>query len=348
MTNSKWFGTSDADPIADIMRRLNAVEAYANDVERRFANLDSPQAIARVDPVSYMNPFEGQRAIDPADEQHMWYSNGMWRKAGGLAFYEIKVFEDINTVVVGDDKFIWEIPEDLDGAEIVKVEGFISTVGGSTTQVAMRLASPAGTSASDILSSKITIDSGEYNSKDASVQPVVIPGTIVSWGDHLHIDVDASGGGTGLGIIVVVSPSPVGSVLLEGFQGPPGGVTNWTGPWGNGNTYVAGDVVNNGGVTYVAMVDHTSGEVPGEFGHANPIGATFSNITVSANYSVVISHSLTANGPIQITKLTAAFSGLGGGVGAQVLKGVVYTDVAGVPTTLIGTSAEISIPVSKF
>jgi hypothetical protein len=277
MTNSKWFSNADPDVIGDLLRRISAVETYANDLERRFANLDSPYPIARVDPVSYLNPYEGQRAIDPTDEQHMWYSNGEWRKAAGFGIYEIKVFEDINPVVVGDDKFIWEIPEDLDEAEVIKVEGFVSTVGSGSTQVAIRLASPPGSVPADILSAKIIIDAGEHNSKDAGAQPVINTNTIVAWGDHLHIDVDAAGSGAkGLGIIVVCNPSPAGSGTFQGEQGPPGGVIGWMGqfpggsaaattPGGAGSAwvtatgYTTGNVVVNGGTYYVATANHTSG-----------------------------------------------------------------------------------------
>jgi hypothetical protein len=67
-----------------LLRRQAALESHITDLERQIANFDSPAPISRVDPVTYLNPYEGQRAVDPADEQHMWYSNGQWRKAGGL------------------------------------------------------------------------------------------------------------------------------------------------------------------------------------------------------------------------------------------------------------------------
>jgi hypothetical protein len=73
----------------------------------------------------------------------------------GLAIYEIKVFEDVNDVTTGDDKFVWEIPEDLDQAELIKVEAFITTAGGSTTQIQLRHSAPCAVG-TDILSTKIT------------------------------------------------------------------------------------------------------------------------------------------------------------------------------------------------
>lgn len=197
--------------------------------------------------------------------------------SGNLAIYEIKVFEDINQVITGADKFVWEIPEDLDNSEIIKVEGFISTAGGSTTQIDIRHSDPCDVGAS-ILSTVITIDAGECNSKDAATQPVVSGGAVtVAWGDHLHIDVQAAGSGAkGLGIIVTLTPSPLGSVTIQGSQGPPGGVTQFQGPypggaaaagtpggagsaWMTATGYTVGQVVQSGGTYYVVTVNHTSG-----------------------------------------------------------------------------------------
>ena len=175
----------------------------------------------------------------------------------GVAIHEIKVFEDINEVVVGDDKFIWEIPEDLDGATIIRVAGFVTTAGTGSTQVAIRLSDPCETGA-DILDEKITIDSGLCGSFESAVQPEVAVDTTVTWGQHLHIDVDAAGtGALGLGVHVIYT-ALIGSVGVQGEQGPPGGVTQWNGAWTIATNYVAGDIVIHNGVIYVATADHTS------------------------------------------------------------------------------------------
>src|SRR5262245_32956077 len=138
MTNRKWFGNEETDLIDEVFRRLGGLSAAVENLERKLDNQHSIRPLTRVDPETYLNPYEGQRAIDPSDEQHMWYSNGQWRKAGGLAVHEIKVFEDIVPVTTGDTKFDFEIAEDLHNAELVKVEAFLSTPGGSTTQVQLR------------------------------------------------------------------------------------------------------------------------------------------------------------------------------------------------------------------
>ncbi len=183
---------------------------------------------------------------------------------GGVAIYEIKVFEDINPVLTGDDAFVWEIPEDLDGAAIVKVEAFISTAGADDLEVQIRQSDPCDTG-TDILSTPITIDAGDCNSKDAAVQPVISGGQWdVAWGDHLHIDVDADGDGAkGLGVIVTLTPSALASVILQGAEGPqgaPGGITAWMGEWDAGTTYNPDEAVSHLGSSYVAINTNTNVE----------------------------------------------------------------------------------------
>lgn len=322
MTNSKWFGNSDADPIADIMRRINAVESYANDLERRLANLDSPQPLARVDPATYLNPYEGQRAIDPSDEQHMWYSNGMWRKGGGgPGIYAIEVFEADTVVKVLDNKFEWEVPEDLDGSTLVKVDAYLTAPSTSgTVQVMLSKESPAGSAGADLLSTKINIDVGEYNMKDAATQPVINTGVATfAWGDHIRIDIDNAGtGAKGLGIIGYFVPNVTAAIAIQGAKGDPGGVTNWSGTWtGNDSVgtwttatgYTTGQVVLSGGTYYVATASHTSGSLtqPG-------IGANWATVWQAVTY--VTGEAVNNNGTTYIstvdhTATTASEPGVG-------------------------------------
>lgn len=172
---------------------------------------------------------------------------------GGQAIYEIKVFEDDNLLVAGDGAFVFEIPEDLDTAVLTKAEAFVTTVASAvTTEIQIRNV----TAAVDMLSTKISIDVGQKNSKDAFTQPVVnLANDDVSWGDHIAIDVDAAGtGAKGLGIILYFLPAATVALVLQGSQGPPGGITSWEGEWQVGPvTYLTGQVVNNGGTSYVAI-----------------------------------------------------------------------------------------------
>jgi len=138
-----------------------------------------------------------------------------------LAMWPIKVGRDNLQVQTGDARFVWEIPEDLDGHVLMKVAAFISNPGSGTTEVMIRDVQ----SSIDILSTPITIDSGEKSSKTAATLPVVDPTYAeVAWGQQLAIDVDSAAvGATGLGVYFyfLASPDAVGVVT-----GPPG--TNGT------------------------------------------------------------------------------------------------------------------------
>lgn len=114
---------------------------------------------------------------------------------------EIKVFSDTQGVATGDGKFIFEIPEDTDGMNLVAIETYVTTVSSSgkpTVQIRNV------TQAVDMLTTKCEIDANEKNSKDAVTQPVIdTANDDVAWGDHIAIDVDVAGTGTkGLGVIL--------------------------------------------------------------------------------------------------------------------------------------------------
>lgn len=179
---------------------------------------------------------------------------------GGVAVYEIKVFEDVNVVVVGDGVFYWPIPTDLGEADIILIEGGVSTPSGSGSvqvQVAHSVDGAAGPW-SDVLTTKVTILEGEYN--DDETAEVGSGGTwTVQDGDWLRIDVDAAGDGAqGLAMMVALTPSPLGSVIVSGSQGRPGGIVNWTGAWTTATAYSENDAVTHNGSSYVALQSHTS------------------------------------------------------------------------------------------
>lgn len=126
-----------------------------------------------------------------------------------VGFYEIKVFPDEGTgseTVTGDGKFIWVIPYDLDGTNLVDADAFVTTVGSGATIIQIRNI----TQAVDMLTTRITIDANEYHSfpPGASVQADIDEdnNTVVT-GDRLAIDVDTAGAGSkGLGVMLRFDP----------------------------------------------------------------------------------------------------------------------------------------------
>lgn len=118
-----------------------------------------------------------------------------------VAVLFIKVFSDTQTVTTGDQKFEFEVSEDMDGMNLTRVESYVTTVSSSgkpTVQIRNR------TQTADMLSTKVEIDASEFNSKDAATQVVIdTANDDVAWGDHIAIDVDVAGtGAMGLGVML--------------------------------------------------------------------------------------------------------------------------------------------------
>lgn len=120
------------------------------------------------------------------------------------AHYEIKLFSDTVTATTGDGKFIFAIPEDLDGFSLFSAEAFVSTVSSSgNPTIQVRNVSAAV----DMLSTRITIDSGEPTSYTAATPSVVNSlNALVATGQLIALDVDVAGtSAKGLGVILVFS-----------------------------------------------------------------------------------------------------------------------------------------------
>jgi hypothetical protein len=117
----------------------------------------------------------------------------------GYAVLFIKVFADDLAVAAGDGKFMFDISEDMDGMELVIVESYITTVSSSG---AVTVTIRNNTQSVEMLTTGVTIDQGEKNSRYAAT-PYVISTTNddVAWADELSINVDAAGtGAKGLGV----------------------------------------------------------------------------------------------------------------------------------------------------
>jgi hypothetical protein len=124
------------------------------------------------------------------------------RPASNTAQFDIKVFGDTQTLATGDGKFIFAIPEDLNGYNLTSAEAYVTTVSSSglpTVQIRNI------TQATDMLSTKVTIDVSEFTSYTAATRSVVdTANDDVATGNRIAIDVDAKGtGAKGLGVILV-------------------------------------------------------------------------------------------------------------------------------------------------
>ena len=78
---------------------------------------------------------------------------------------EIKVVADTSDVTTGDGKFIFAIPNDLDGTSLVDAQAYVTTVSSSgTPTVQIRNI----TQGADMLTTRITIDVSEFTSYTAA------------------------------------------------------------------------------------------------------------------------------------------------------------------------------------
>lgn len=130
--------------------------------------------------------------------------------------YEIKIFLDeghpaailfpeLAEVATGDGVFIWPIPRDVAGSYLREAEAGVSTAGGVTFQLRrMRV----GSADVDMLSTKVTIDGGEFTSYTAATPSVVnVLNSQVALGDRISVDIDAiSGTPKGLAVIFNFGP----------------------------------------------------------------------------------------------------------------------------------------------
>lgn len=180
------------------------------------------------------------RHAPPGDElENTRDHERIWHELGDLAGsrpvegtpYHIKVFRDQADVSAGSDVFIWAVPSELNGLNIIGVEAYVTTVSSSgPVQVSIR----NRRTGADVLSDPVVIDEGLEDSEDSTARSSVNGGNAgVLAKDKLIIDVDSAGtGAKGLGVMVMFDSDPGGSAGT-GPPGPPGPI----GPPGSGTGF---------------------------------------------------------------------------------------------------------------
>ncbi len=106
----------------------------------------------------------------------------------------LKVIADDTALTTGDGKMYFTIPVELNGMNLVSVGAHVYTVSSSGTPT---IQIHNATDSQDMLSTRITIDANEKDSKDATAAAVIdTTHDDVATGDEIRIDVDVAGTGT--------------------------------------------------------------------------------------------------------------------------------------------------------
>lgn len=119
----------------------------------------------------------------------------------GTKSIAIQVTDGSGAITTGDGKAYVRIPSSLNGMNIVSVAASLtapSTSGTPTIMIARGRQAAAGTAHAfvDVLSTAITIDANEYDSKDATTAAVInTSNDDLATGDLIRVDVDGVGSG---------------------------------------------------------------------------------------------------------------------------------------------------------
>jgi hypothetical protein len=123
----------------------------------------------------------------------------------GQRIIEIALVDNNTDTAVADGvgDIFWTVPEELDGWNIVNAHAAVGTAGTTgTTDVQIHNV----TSAADVLSTKITIDSGETSSYTAATAPVINAAEDdLATGDQIRFDVDDVSTTAAKGLTVILT-----------------------------------------------------------------------------------------------------------------------------------------------
>ncbi len=116
---------------------------------------------------------------------------------------ELEVVASGSNTSTGDAKRFFRVPKELDGFNLVDVAAVVYTAGTTnTTDIQIR----NKTQTADMLSTKLTIDSGETDSATAATAAVIdTSNDDVAWKDVIAIDIDAVSSTPAQGLVVALT-----------------------------------------------------------------------------------------------------------------------------------------------
>lgn len=100
-------------------------------------------------------------------------------------------------LLTGDGQLFYPITRDMDLMWLTDCEAKVSTTSSSGAPTVQLRLTRAGSTIHDMLSTKLSIDAGDYSSRHAATPKVINAGNSqVEWGDQIAVDVDVAGTGT--------------------------------------------------------------------------------------------------------------------------------------------------------
>jgi len=128
--------------------------------------------------------------------------DGLAGSVHGEKVVQMVVFDFATDVATGDGKFYFHVPNTLNGMNLVAVHAEVITAGTTgTTDIQIANA----TQVADILSTKLTIDSGETGSDTAAAAVINAAEDDMQTNDVLRVDVDAVSTTAPKGLIITLT-----------------------------------------------------------------------------------------------------------------------------------------------
>jgi len=147
----------------------------------------------------------GRTTAGTGEVEEISVGSGLTFASGTLKITQVVqllVFDDDTDVTIGDGagNLFFRVPSTMNGLNLVGVAAAVGTAGTTgTTDIQVHNI----TQAADMLTTKITIDSGETDSKDAAAAAVIdTANDDVATGDRIRIDVDATSTTKAKGLLV--------------------------------------------------------------------------------------------------------------------------------------------------
>ena len=126
---------------------------------------------------------------------YVWRELMVYAPRGALA----QTLPDTAIVVAtGNGQHYFEVSEEEDGFVLTEATAHVSAAGAVTVQLRN------ATQATDLLTTELTIDTGETSSYTAATQRVINTSVVLAKGDLVFVDIDAADG-TAEGLIVRVA-----------------------------------------------------------------------------------------------------------------------------------------------